>query len=95
MVGGEGVFVDDEDGFLYVYSGGYYPGEDPDFDKYWTAITVKGEPGDNAYLYIRFTDGTDNTAVLYENVPKKYIGIKYSSEKITDEKILNSYDTYM
>jgi hypothetical protein len=46
-------------------------------------------------LYIRFTDGVDNTAVLYENTPKKYIGVKYSTEKITDPAILNAYDTYM
>lgn len=94
LVGGEGVYVEEE-GLLYIYSGGYYPGEDTNFDLYWTAIHVKGEPGDSAYLYIRFTDGTDSSAILYENTPKKYIGVKYSTEKITDPAILNAYDTYM
>lgn len=94
LVGGEGVYVEEE-GLLYVYSGGYYPGENTNFDLYWTSIHVKGEPGDSAYLYIRFTDGTDSSATLYENTPKKYIGVKYSTEKITDPAILNAYDTYM
>lgn len=33
--------------------------------------------------------------MLYENTPKKYIGVKCSTEKITDPVILNAYDTYM
>lgn len=93
LVGGEGVYVDEE-GLLYVYSGGYYYGEDTDFDLYWQGIEVKGEPGDSAYIYIRFTDGTNSTAQLFENTPKKYIGFKYSTTEITDPSILNSYNTY-
>jgi hypothetical protein len=46
-------------------------------------------------MYIRFTDGTDDNATLYEHTPKKYIGIKYSEEEITDTAILNTYSTYM
>lgn len=89
---GEGVYVE-ESGLLYIYSGGYYPGEDTDFNKYWTSVTVKGEPGDSAYLYVAYTDGTDDTAILYFDTPKKYIGVKYANYVLSETE-RKSWSTY-
>lgn len=89
---GEGVYVE-ESGLLYIYSGGYYPGEDTDFNKYWTSVTVKGEPGDSAYLYVAYTDGTDETATLYFDTPKKYIGVKYANYVLSETE-RKSWSTY-
>lgn len=90
---GTGVYVEEE-GLLYIYSGSYYPGEDKAFDQHWVSVEIKGEPGDSAYLYIAFTDGTDETATLFFNEPKKYIGIKYSDVEIS-ESDKKKWSTYM
>lgn len=91
---GDGWYVVEE-GLLYTYSGGWNSEEpNSNFDLYWFSTPIKGEPGDNAYLYIAYTDGTDDTATLYFDTPKKYIGIKYSNKELSpDEK--NTYNTYM
>ena len=89
---GTGVYVE-ELGLLYVYSGGYYPGEDTDFDKYWTSVKIKGEPGDSAYLYTAFAD-EDPVANPYAQIrygknatPGIYIGFWATKVIVADDSV--------
>lgn len=92
---GDGCFVDDE-GLLYIYSGGYSDEEDnAKFETYWTSIEIKGEPGDSSYIYTAYTD-TLNADVPIDITPgnaKKYIGFFYTN-KIHSSEQLKNYDLY-
>ena len=92
LIGGEGVYVNEEK-LLYIYSGGFYPGETTEFDNYWVSIEVKGEKGDSAHLYIAYCNELTETATVYFNEPKKYIGIAYS-EKVLSEEDKRKWSTY-
>ena len=94
--GGLGVYVGEE-GLLYVYSGGYYPGEDGNFDLYWTSVELKGESGDSAYLYTAFADIWNGKVTVVKDgaaMAGKYIGVCPSTAVLSDEK-LEMWDTYV
>ena len=91
---GDGYFVE-EDGFLYVYSGGWDSSEtDSNFDLYWTGVALKGEPGDSAYLYIKYSDdGGVHFTADNGTVPGKYIAILPSMSAL-DITTVNNSNTY-
>ena len=79
---GDGYIVE-ENGHLYVFFTSV-----KEFDNAWTdAGPIKGEDGDSAYLYIAYSNNPNGEgcwSIETNPNPGTYIGIKTSTEKLTD-----------
>ena len=89
---GDGYFVE-ETGFLYVYSGGWSNTEtNSEFEKYWTGVELKGEkgePGTNAYIYVRYSDDQLTFTKPDGQTPGKYIGVLFGFGELSSEHVNN------
>lgn len=96
---GDAYYVGDI-GKLYIYNGGWTSLEpDTEFDVYWVSTDFKGEPGDSAFAYIRYSDdGASFTGKLDKDssegtIPGKYIGFLFGIGEL-DEDTVNDPNKY-
>lgn len=73
---------------LYIYNGGFYPGEETTFEVYWAEVQLTGEKGDSFYFYVAYCETLNEGATLYFDAPKKYIGT-IISDKPLEQDYLN------
>lgn len=89
---GDAYFVE-ENGMLYIYNGGFYPGEETTFEVYWAEVQLTGEKGDSFYFYVAYCETLNEGATLYFDAPKKYIGT-IISDKPLEQDYLNKWSSY-
>ena len=89
---GDAYFVE-ENGMLYIYNGGFYPGEATTFEIYWAEVQLTGEKGDSFYFYIAYCETLNEGATLYFDTPKKYIGT-IVSDKPLEQDYLDKWSSY-
>lgn len=92
---GDGYYIEsgESEGLLYVYSGGYNKGEtDTDFDRYWQGVELKGEPGQSAYIYTKYSNDEGKTFAP-EGMPGKWIGFLTSNGQL-EESVITTPSNY-
>ena len=96
---GDGFILEQEtsDGYnFYTYTGGY-DADNVTFENCWKGFNIKGEKGDSAILYIRYSDDGGSTFTKNNGlVPGKYIGTLIENYELDEDTVndVNSYDWY-